>query len=104
MANADKIACERVPRIAAVLSFPGLRGQLTGSRRKSSATTGYPGRFAPGSAQAKAHPMGPPLPSDRPEEIRQVLQAGESIGRLGRIPGSPATLCRLQMKTFVATP
>ena len=56
--------------------------------------------------------MGPPFPPDRPGGIRQVLQAGGSIeALLGRTtPGEPAnrlraaTLSRLQMKTFVATP
>src|SRR5204862_440382 len=99
MANADKIACERVPRIAAVLSFPGLRGQLTGSRRKSSATTGYPGRFAPGSAQAKAHPMGPPLPSDKamfPRNRRERQQLSKRKVYAGpdhpHVAQKPATL------------
>ena len=59
--------------------FSGLRGELTGSRTKSSATTGRPGRFAPEGAQAERPQLGPPFPSDRPKGIRQVLQAGGSI-------------------------
>ena len=56
--------------------------------------------------------MGPPFPSDRPEGIRQVLQAGASISSApveitagdAANRQRAATLSRLQMKTFVATP
>jgi large subunit ribosomal protein L13 len=56
--------------------------------------------------------MVPPFPSSGPERIRQVLQTAGSIGvppgrKTAGGPSNlrlPATLSRLQMKTFVATP